>query len=175
MEPKTTQPASRTLRCYRRGLQKKPNIFELTLDKSTIGSLTQWLKIDTSVSMLVTPTRPLKKNSVLLKNAVILDDDDLITSIYPLSGDPDYDLIITQKLWYKLKEPQRSSEPSSNIYSRKDTVSKLACLLDSEKIVLLRGPPASGKATLLSLLKQHLRQQIRAVFCIDMSMYHLRD
>ncbi|KAL4920267.1 hypothetical protein BDW62DRAFT_216167 [Aspergillus aurantiobrunneus] len=49
---------------------------------------------------------------------------------------------------------------------RKDTVSKVAAVVDSENVVHIRGTPASGKTTLSELLRDYYLENHRNVFLI---------
>lgn len=57
-------------------------------------------------------------------------------------------------------------DPQDMICTRDDTVSVLAKMVDDEKIIHVRGTPASGKSVLSLLLRDHFRRNGRRVFLL---------
>jgi hypothetical protein len=62
-----------------------------------------------------------------------------------------------------------------NIYTRDETVSKLAEILDSGNIVHVRGTPASGKSILSLLLRDYYRRHGRTVFRLSSWKQNIDD
>lgn len=185
----TTQPEFRWLRCCFLHLLNTPFEIRVTLNVDTISSLRQWVDLDPSHSTFVTPTKSVE-DGLLERDISPLHEDSLITSNYPLSGDPEFDIIIVKMNTQKLESFQMICErlygrcemaiihteyspvnglDDTRTCTREDTVLKLANLLDTERLVLVRGTPASGKTAILRLLKQHFRQQGRTVYSLALS------
>lgn len=61
------------------------------------------------------------------------------------------------------RQLEKASKTCPYLSSRSETVSKMAELVDSQKVVHVRGTPASGKSTLATLLLQYLEAMGRTV------------
>ncbi|KAI9371775.1 hypothetical protein BJX61DRAFT_510218 [Aspergillus egyptiacus] len=87
--------------------------------------------------------------------------------LHPLTQHGDASSAVVDSIQQGSDQLKTSSNPFQYLSPRSETVSKLADLIDSQKVVHVRGTPASGKTTLARLLQKYYKAKKRNSIFID--------